>query len=256
MAKLSGQQIRERALSIIAENPGGIRFHPLIERIKQEYPETPDNTIIGNIWDLERTHSTQVVKPSRGLYKPAGASGGDAVIVGDTEQIAPSGVRIRESDFYQPFAEWLKNDLDEVTDVAALGGASMKTKWGTPDVIGVYKPLAGNLIKFPLEIVSAEIKIDPQAPVVAFGQAMAYRLFSAKTYVAMPSTLSEEDQSRLESLSMLFGIGLVLFEVDKDQPRFSIRVRAQRFSPDMFYVNEFAERLKLHDAQVFELLFR
>jgi hypothetical protein len=55
---------------------------------------------------------------------------------------------------------------------------------------------------------------------------------------------------------MLFGVGLVLFDVDKSNPRFSIRVRAQRFSPDMFYVNEFADRLKLHDAQVFEQLFR
>ena len=132
----------------------------------------------------------------------------------------------------------------------------MKTKWGTPDVIGVYKPLAGNLIKFPLEIVSAEIKIDPQSPVVAFGQAVAYRLFSSKTYVAMPTALTEEDQSRLESLCMLFGVGLVLFDVDKSNPRFSIRVRAQRFSPDMFYVNEFADRLKLYDAEVFEKLFR
>lgn len=42
----------------------------------------------------------------------------------------------------------------------------MKSKWGTPDVVGVYKPLASQLIKFDLEIVSAEIKIDPQAPVV------------------------------------------------------------------------------------------
>src|SRR5216683_7793594 len=67
---------------------------------------------------------------------------------------------------------------------------------------------------------------------------------------------TEEDQSRLESLSMLFGVGLVLFDLDKTNPRFSIRVRAQRFSPDMFYVNEFAERLKLHDSEVFEQLFR
>ncbi len=131
----------------------------------------------------------------------------------------------------------------------------MKTKWGTPDVVGVYKPLAGNLITFPLEIVSAEIKIDPQVPVVAFGQAVAYRLFSAKTYVAMPGSVTQEDQSRLESLCMLFGVGLVLFDLDKSNPRFSIRVRAQRFSPDMFYVNEFAERLRLHDNQKFELLF-
>jgi len=41
----------------------------------------------------------------------------------------------------------------------------------------------------------------------------------------------------------------------KDAPGFSIRVRAQRFYPDMFYVNEFAERLKLHDSEVFEKLF-
>jgi hypothetical protein len=25
------------------------------------------------------------------------------------------------------------NDLDEVTEVAALGGAGLKSKWGTPD---------------------------------------------------------------------------------------------------------------------------
>ena len=31
--------------------------------------------------------------------------------------------------------------------------------------------------------------------------------------------------------------------------------RAERFSPDMFYVNEFAERLKLHDAEVFDICF-
>ena len=133
--------------------------------------------------------------------------------------------------------------------------AGLKSKWGTPDVVGIYKPLASNLIKFGLEIISAEVKIDPQAPVVAFGQAVAYRLFSTKTYIAMPTTLTEEDLSRLESLCMLFGVGLVLFNLSKDAPEFLIRVRAQRFSPDMFYVNEFADRLKHFDSEVFEELF-
>ena len=55
---------------------------------------------------------------------------------------------------------------------------------------------------------------------------------------------------------MLFGVGLVLFNLNKDAPQFSIRVRAQRFSPDMFYANEFADRLKLHDRKKFEELFR
>jgi hypothetical protein len=244
------------AKGIINQHPGGIRFAALIAQIQHESPETSRNQISGNIWNLEQTERAHVVKPVRGLYKPANAVGNEAVVVGDTEQTAPSGDKIRESDFYEPFADWLKKDLDEATDALALGGASLKSKWGTPDVVGVYKPLAGNLIKFPLEIVSVEIKIDPQAPVVAFGQAVAYRLFSAKTYIAMPSTLSPEDQDRLESLCMLFGVGLVLFDVHKDNPNFSIRVRAQRFSPDMFYVNEFAERLKSHDAQIFEQLFR
>jgi hypothetical protein len=180
----------------------------------------------------------------------------EPVVIGSTEQVDSIGAKVHELDFYEPFAEWLKNDLDEVTEVASLGGSGLKTKWGTPDVIGVYKPLASNLIKFPLEVVSAEIKIDPQAPVVAFGQAVAYRLFSAKTYIAMPTSLTEEDLGRLEALCMLFGVGLVLFDLDIKDPNFLIRVRAQRYSPDMFYVNEFADRLRLYDAEVFEKLFR
>jgi hypothetical protein len=50
-------------------------------------------------------------------------------------------------------------------------------------------------------------------------------------------------------------VGLVLFELDKDAPAFTIRMRAQRFSPDMFYVNEFAERMKRHRPQEFTKLF-
>ena len=213
MAKLGTHDIRALAKAIIAANPGGIRYTPLVQQI-------------------------------------AGPT------VGSTEQVSTSGKKVQEADFYELFAAWLKNDLDEVTEVASPGGAGLRTKWGTPDVIGVYKPLASNLIKFPLEVLSGELKIDPQAPVVAFGQAVAYRLFSAKTYIAMPSSLTEEDQSRLEALCMLFGVGLALFDVDLERPNFSIRVRAQRFSPDMFYVNEFADRLRYHDPDIFEQLFR
>ena len=72
----------------------------------------------------------------------------------------------------------------------------------------------------------------------------------------MPSNMSLEDLSRLEALCMLFGVGLVLFELRSDKPNFQIRVRAQKFTPDMFYVNEFAERLKEYDANKFEELFR
>ena len=255
VAKLTVQQIKDLARSIIAANPGGIRYSVLVEKICEQTPQTPKNTVHGSVWNLDAIYPNEIAKPSRGLFTPVGQSGNDTVVVGSTEQVAATGVKVKETDFYEPFAQWLKNDLDEVTEVASLGGAGLKSKWGTPDVVGIYKPLASNLIKFGIEIVSAEIKIDPQAPVVAFGQAIAYRLFSTKIYIAMPTALTEEDQSRLESLCMLFGVGLVLFELKKDAPRFSIRVRAQRFSPDMFYVNEFADRLKHHDAEIFEELF-
>ncbi|HEX4075875.1 MAG TPA: hypothetical protein VHX49_10785 [Candidatus Acidoferrales bacterium] len=227
----------------------------------EEAPETPRNTVHGSVWNLDSRFPNEIAKPSRGLFTPVPVvvsgvvPGSESVGLGSTEQVSPAGIKVKESDFYEPFAEWLKNDLDEVTEVKALGGAGLKSKWGTPDVVGIYKPLASNLIKFSIEIVSAEIKIDPQAPVVAFGQAVAYRLFSTKTYIAMPTTLTEEDQSRLESLCMLFGVGLVLFDLNKEAPQFSIRVRAQRFSPDMFYVNEFADRLKHYDTDIFEDLF-
>jgi hypothetical protein len=253
MAKLSQQGIREFALEIVRKNPGGIRYSQLVDAILQAHGETPRNTVGGSIWDLERRFPKEVAKPSRGVYIPARVH---ISTEATPDSLVPTTVgKLKESDFYEPFAEWLKNDLDEATDAVALGGSGLRGKWGTPDVIGVYKPLASNLIKFPLEIISAEVKIDPQQPVVAFGQAVAYRLFSAKTYIAMPNTMTPDDQSRLEALCMLFGVGLVLFDLKPDDPQFSIRVRAQRFSPDMFYVNDFADRLREHDQDAFERLF-
>jgi hypothetical protein len=192
-----------------------------------------------------------VVKPSRGLFQPFSAADLAAV----PQVIVPASPKISEEDFYEPFAEWLKNDLDEATMAVSVGGAGFQKKWGTPDVVGIYKPLPSDRIKFPSEIIAAEIKIDPLQPVIAFGQAVAYRLFAAKSYIVVPGSISEEDYSRLEALCMLYGVGLVLFTLDPKDPKFTIRVRAQRFLPDMFYVNEFADRLYQLDASVFNRLF-
>jgi hypothetical protein len=252
MAKLSVNQIRELAKKIVLSTPAGIRYKDLVHQIVSANPETPLNTIHGAVWDLGTRFPDAIHKPSRGLYLPAGAAG---IAIEDQAEIPETPQRYKEEDFYGPFADWLKNELDEATVTVTLGGAGFQKKWGTPDVVGVYKPLASHRIKFDLEIISAEIKTDPYQPVVAFGQAAAYRLFSAKSYIVMPSTLLPEDYGRLEALCMLFGIGLVLFEARLPDPDFQIRVRAQRFYPDMFYVNEFAERLYQLDAGVFNQLF-
>ena len=216
-----------------------------------EHPETPKNTIHGSVWDLATRYPKDFTKPSRGLFVAVASPDGTPTM---TPPVLPTP-KVSEEDFYETFADWLKNELDEATIAIPLGGSGLQKKWGTPDVVGVYKALASHRIKFDLEIISAEIKIDPQAPVVAFGQAAAYRLFSAKSYIVMPNAISEEDYSRLEALCMLFGIGLVLFQPNPEEPDFQIRVRAQRYPPDMFYVNEFAERIYQIDPATFNQLF-
>jgi hypothetical protein len=102
MARLTGRRIQELAKSIIASNPGGIRYSALVDTIWQQNPETPVNTIHGNVWDLDKAFPNEVLKPSRGLYTPASRTENEVVSSGSTEQIAPTGVSIRESDFYEP----------------------------------------------------------------------------------------------------------------------------------------------------------
>ena len=254
MAKLTDRQVQDLARKIVADNPGGIRYGALIKKVSEGFPTAPRKRIEWSVWNLDSLFPEEIAKPSRGLFTPIGSES-EAATVENTEQSAAVDDKIKESDFYEPFAELLRNDLGEVVEVVELGGAGLKSKWATPDVVGIYKPLARHHIKFDIEIASAEVKIDPQAPVVAFGQAAAYRLFSTKTYIAMPKTMTEEDKGRLESLCMLYGVGLVLFEVSRNDPKFEIRMRAQRFTPDMFYVNEFAERLKAHDPDKLQKLF-
>ena len=54
----------------------------------------------------------------------------------------------------------------------------------------------------------------------------------------MPSSSLEDDIARLDTLSRIFGIGLILFDSSNPKdPQFTIRVRATKHDPDMFYVN-------------------
>src|SRR5712671_605965 len=113
MPKLSLQQIRDLARSIITYKPGGIRYSALVAQISAQTPETPRNTIEHAVWNLDALFPNEIVKPSGGLFTPVSAQGNDNVNTGSTEQIAATGVKVKESDFYEPFAQWLKNDLDD-----------------------------------------------------------------------------------------------------------------------------------------------
>jgi hypothetical protein len=95
MAKLTRKQIKEQAKSIIASNPGGIRFSSLVDQILRQNPETLENTIHGSVRNLEKQFPQEVGKPSRGLYTPIGTKQNDTAYAGSPEQIAPTtGVKL------------------------------------------------------------------------------------------------------------------------------------------------------------------
>src|SRR5437879_6249507 len=128
MAKLSVREIQNLAKKIVADNPGGIRYSALVQRIHTEHPETPKNTIHGSVWDLATRYPTEIAKPSRGLFLAAAGLGGTTSV---TPPVLPAP-KVSEEQFYEPFADWLKNELDEATVAISLGGAGLQKKWGTP----------------------------------------------------------------------------------------------------------------------------
>jgi hypothetical protein len=54
--------------------------------------------------------------------------------------------QVSEEDFFAPFAEWIKNELEECTKAIPLGRNKFKDKWGTPDVLGIRKSKAGDIL--------------------------------------------------------------------------------------------------------------
>ncbi|MBU4501973.1 MAG: hypothetical protein KKA79_05230 [Nanoarchaeota archaeon] len=95
--------------------------------------------------------SKKIYKLTRGLFKYRLTS--EEETERTNEEISPT---LREEDFYKPFANCLKTDLGEYIEAVALGGSYLGKRWGTPDVIGIYKPLKRDVIKFEPEIISTD----------------------------------------------------------------------------------------------------
>ena len=231
-------RIREIAIQIIKSHPNGIRYSDLHRAIHQNDNSLNKNTIHGTMHTLHTTRS-EIEKPSKGLYQfvPQVAGGGTPV--------TPSSKETKEESFYEPFARWLKNEVEDVTKAIKLGGNRFKDKWGTPDVIGIRETKRGDIVVTPTEVVVAEIKTNTRELITAFGQACAYCLFSHKSYLVVPKQSAEDEISRLDSLCQVFGIGFVLFDaVNPSDPAFEIRMRPKKQDPDLFYTNKYLQEIK------------
>lgn len=231
-----GQEIRAKAISILKKEPKGIGWADLIRRVETQLPKMKHNTIVGSLLNLDSNSPANVYKPARGVLRHTMYR--EDVPEADIEEESIT-TPATEKSLYAPFADWLKNELEECTKAIPLGGNAFKDKWGTPDVIGIRSSKAGDIVQFPTEIISAEIKLDSSQLITAFGQACSYKLFSHRSYLVIPAESSEPDIARLDALCRIFGIGLILFESGQNQKtEFQIRVRAARHEPDMFYVNK------------------
>jgi hypothetical protein len=238
----SQEKVREKAIEILSNSTQGVQYSKLASNIKEALPEIPIKTIYSAIWNLDVVRPDKVYKAGRGLFRHVSFRETQAA----TQESATYLVsHISEDEFYQSFANYLVTDLEECTKAIPLGQNIFRDKWGTPDVIGIEESKPSDIVKHETVIVSAEIKTDTQGLITAFGQACAYKTFSHKTYIVVPRNSSGDDKSRLESLCLIFGIGLIFFDsTNIKNPDFEIRVRAQRHEPDMFYVNRYMKMVE------------
>lgn len=237
------ERVREKAIEILRSKSQGVQYSKLAKDIKEALPEIPIKTIYSAMWNLDAVKPDEVYKAGRGLFRHVSFKEAQVTTPSVITPSAP--LPISESEFYQSFADYLVGDLEECTKAIPLGRNLFRDKWGTPDVIGLEKSKASDIVKREMVIISAEIKADTQGLIEAFGQACAYKSFSHKTYIVVPKNSNVDDKSRLESLCLIFGIGLIFFDsTSTENPDFEIRVRAHRHEPDMFYVNRYMKMVE------------
>jgi hypothetical protein len=233
-------EIQQFLLKKLDETPAGIRYAGLAKSIRLEFPAMKHGTVAGGIRRSYQKNTKLIYKPEKGLFRLLKYQ--DALANSDsvaTPVATESESSVSESDFYESFADWLTNDLEECTKAKELGGNVFGGKWGTPDVVGVSKAMPTDIIKNETEIISAEIKLATSELITAFGQACSYKLFSHKVYLVIPEQSNPDEKSRLDSLCYLFGIGLVLYDSsNSDMPNYELKNRAQKGSPDTFYINK------------------
>ena len=246
--------VAEASERILLEHPTGLRHAELLAALRDELPQQKLNTLRGSIQKISQRDDAPWTKSSYGFYrhKSITAEQADQAV---TDEIINKN--LCEADYYEPLAQWLVDNLVECDKATVLGGSALRQKWGTPDVVGVKRCGIRDVIKFEMEIVTAEVKLEPRELITAFGQAVAYRLFSNRVYIAVPTEAAEDDKARLEALCMLFGIGLVLFPLDAnmDDIDFQLRVRAARHEVDFSFQNEFLNTLDSKRPDVFKNLF-
>ena len=245
------EKVRKHMRTILARHPEGMRSKTLTDEIHQKIPGVRRDSIRALLSPITDAPSSQFYKISE-----PGAAYYFSYQVTQTE----TSKGLSEDVLYKPFAEYLlygDEKLGVCTHAFPLGGNVFGNKWSTPDAIGLFEPHHNDVIGFPTEVVSAEIKSTPNEVMEGFGQACAYRLFSHRIYLVIPEI---KELPRIEELCRVIGIGLVCIDMDAAQEAFaqdqknveekgewdsvfSVLLLAQKHEPNMFYANMYMKKI-------------
>jgi len=240
------EQVQSIAIDILEKNKSGLQFIDLVDKVKEGLNTSgisiPDNTVKTYVQLLAKDKADHVDKPDWGTFR-----------FKETEKAAkPTERKYKEKEtqkLYKAFADWLQNE-NECTKAVAVGGKRFGDKWSTPDVVGKYELSQRALLKSETVIVSAEIKATTNTIdiISGFGQACAYKVFSHKVYVVVPSNTDKDMLRKLESQCSILGIGLVVFDIaELAEPKpemFARKVKAFSTTPDMYWSNEYMVRIE------------
>ena len=139
------ERIKAKALELLEQYPEGLRYSELHAKILEADGAFKPNTINGCIWNLDAIYPDSVYKPSKGLFRLLKNKPTDTDVLIPSIVAAVAASKVKEEDFYAPFADWLKNEIEDVTHAIPLGGNKFKDKWGTPDVIGKRESMRSDI---------------------------------------------------------------------------------------------------------------
>lgn len=238
-------KVRAEAAVMLHDRPEGMRFTELVDALQRQHLDRTAKAIGNDVFGLDRALPTQVFKPSKGLYmhcrfrteEKTAAALDVPRTTSRQREVSPA---IPEQQFYSSFAAWLKDDLEEVTQVIVLGGNTFRDRWGTPDVLGKFESKRSDVVKGMTLIVASEVKVDVGDLLKGFGQACAYRLFAHKSYLVIPQHSPTDELDRLEALCRMHGVGLVTFDArNAAKPGYRLLARPMKHEPDLVYTNRY-----------------
>ena len=121
-------KVREAVIKILGDNSGGLRHGELVEGVEELLDGVPHGTVIGNLRQMTvNNDDPEVYKPDRGFYRLRAVDEEDV-----DKEIAQviADKKVSEEAFYQPFAEWLRDELNECTEAIELGRQQRRQEMG------------------------------------------------------------------------------------------------------------------------------